>query len=97
MIDQIKNQFLYHVLKEFQTYMDDNGNFQSASWDEISEGLISKGVMTKEKMPMLRRVITSMGSFSFLGDLGIAPDSSKLLDHDNGSVYRLTDVGNLVS
>lgn len=82
-IGSINSPEVFYILKEFQTHIDDSGNFELIDWDIIFNSLVEKGIFSLSEKPMFRQITTSLAY------------SVKLLYHQNGPKYKLLPEGNL--
>jgi hypothetical protein len=95
MTESIKSRLLYHILKEFQSHME-NGNFDAVDKNEIFELLVEKGIMAEDQSNLFNRTITAMTSTSICHNPRISDKHNRLLEVVTSPKHRLTDCGHLV-
>ncbi len=84
-IESIKSPFVYHIMKEFQKFIDSYGNYQQEDRNKVFQSLLEQKFVTVKQKPEFHRTVTAISD----GEINI-------LHHSNGSYHALTDKGHLL-
>ncbi len=91
-----KASLLYYILEEFQNYTNEKGNFQYVDRNDIFKSLVEREIIEPDKEKYFHRAVTALSTYIYHQSPNVSGEACKLLNHDNGPMNRITDLGYLV-